>query len=293
LNFTGSDTMSAAYYAQFELNNGKPVAESIPATEHSVMTSWPSEEDAIQNMIKHFGSGVFAVVMDSYDYSNALYNVLPKIVEDKVKAGGVMVLRPDSGDPVEAVLMGLDAADKAFGHTVNKKGFKVIKNASVIQGDGIDILVVEKILDAVLAKGYAASNVAFGMGGGLLQKVNRDTMSFATKLSYIRYADGREEDVMKTPKTDSGKFSLPGKLQVRRQADGSATIFPAQATQPTPGQPLLKVVYDCRPVPNAFPDSFDQVRDRVNREWKALPRSGNPIGPELTTKIEKILKARK
>ena len=70
LSFRGTDTMAAAYYAQFELNNGKPVAQSIPATEHSVMTSWPSEELAIQNMIKHFGTGFFACVLDSYDYEN-------------------------------------------------------------------------------------------------------------------------------------------------------------------------------------------------------------------------------
>ena len=54
---------------QFELNGGEPVAMSIPATEHSVMTCWPSERAAIQNMIDHFGSGLFACVMDSYDYA--------------------------------------------------------------------------------------------------------------------------------------------------------------------------------------------------------------------------------
>lgn len=53
---------------QFELNNGEPVASSIPATEHSVMTAWASEREAIENMIQHYGSGLFSVVMDSFDY---------------------------------------------------------------------------------------------------------------------------------------------------------------------------------------------------------------------------------
>jgi nicotinamide phosphoribosyltransferase len=75
LNFTGSDTMSACYYTQFALNNGKPIATSIPATEHSVMTSWRTEREAILNMIDKYGSGVFATVLDSYDYKNALDNV--------------------------------------------------------------------------------------------------------------------------------------------------------------------------------------------------------------------------
>ena len=68
------------------------------------MTSWPSERKAILNMISKFGSGVFACVMDSYDYVKALETVLPSVAKEKVNEGGFMVLRPDSGDPVEAVL---------------------------------------------------------------------------------------------------------------------------------------------------------------------------------------------
>jgi nicotinamide phosphoribosyltransferase len=81
------------------------VAESVPASEHSVMTSWPSERDAILNMIDKFGSGVYSVVMDSYDYRNALESVVPSVKAEKEAKGGLLVLRPDSGDPVEAVLM--------------------------------------------------------------------------------------------------------------------------------------------------------------------------------------------
>jgi len=76
--------MSAAYYAQFSLNGGRPVANSIPATEHSVMTSYVTEKVAIEHMIKTFGKGVFAVVMDSYDYIAALEKVLPSIASFKV-----------------------------------------------------------------------------------------------------------------------------------------------------------------------------------------------------------------
>lgn len=57
-----------------------------------------------------------------------------------------------------------------------------------LQGDGIGLPEIKKISEAVIAAGYSASNVAFGMGSGLLQKLNRDTMSFATKLCYIEYA---------------------------------------------------------------------------------------------------------
>ncbi|CAG8594820.1 4788_t:CDS:10, partial [Racocetra persica] len=206
INFVGSDTMSAGYYIQFKLNNGKPVASSIPATEHSVMTAHKTERDAILRMIDRFGTGIFACVMDSFDYANALNKILPSIAAQKVEKGGFMVLRPDSGDQVEVVLMALRAADKVFGSDVNKKGYKVIRGCGVIQGDAVTIESMKNILHAAKEAGYAAQNIAFGMGGGLLQKVNRDTMSFATKLCHITYADGSRKDIMKSPKTETGKI---------------------------------------------------------------------------------------
>ena len=58
-------------------------------------------------MINKFGTGVYACVMDSYDYAAALNEVLPSVAQEKVGQGGYLVLRPDSGDPVEVVMMGL------------------------------------------------------------------------------------------------------------------------------------------------------------------------------------------
>lgn len=146
LNFDGTDTLSAAYYAQFVLNGGKPVGMSIPASEHSVMTAWPTEKDAIENMIKQFGHGLFATVMDSYDYQNALDEVVPAVSKQKVEAGGYWVLRPDSGDPTEAVIGALKAAEATFGVDMNSKGYKITRGVGVIQGDGICIDTIRKIL---------------------------------------------------------------------------------------------------------------------------------------------------
>ena len=107
LNFTGSDTMSACYYAQYMLNNGKPVGYSIPATEHSVITAHRNEKIAMTQLLQEFGSGVCACVMDSYDYTLALEKVLPSVAKIKTEQGGFLVLRPDSGDPVAVILEGL------------------------------------------------------------------------------------------------------------------------------------------------------------------------------------------
>ncbi|KAJ1984516.1 hypothetical protein H4R34_000602 [Dimargaris verticillata] len=205
VNFDGSDTLSAAYYAQFHLNDGHPVATSIPATEHSVMTAYHSEREALRTLITKFGDNVCACVMDSYDYAYALEKILPSVASEKLERGGFLVLRPDSGDPLTAVLMGLRIGGSVF---------QVLRGCGVIQGDGVSYGKIKAILKGILDAGYAADNVAFGMGGGLLQKVNRDTMSFATKLSHITYADGTPRDVMKYPKTDASKVSLPGELAV-------------------------------------------------------------------------------
>lgn len=267
LSFDGSDTMSACFHAQFHLNGGIPIGESIPATEHSVMTSWGSEIEAIKNLIQNNTGKFVACVMDSYDYDNALNTILPAIQEDVCKAGVTLVLRPDSGDPVTQVTKALKAAkDANFPCERNNKGFWVLRNVAVIQGDGIRYETIKNILDEVIKLEFSAQNVAFGMGGGLLQKVNRDTMSFATKLSYIKYADGytipdrsampdndtpppnsviptkTELNVMKNPITASGKKSIPGEIMVlKAKVDNSGLNFgPHRVYTKTRALELLK-----------------------------------------------------
>lgn len=285
LNFEGSDTMSACFYGQFNLNNGKPIATSIPATEHSVMTSWETELDAVVNMVNQYGHSVFATVADSYDYEKFLNTVLP-LVAPVVKAkGGTHVIRPDSGDPIWSVLEGLRACEKHYGCTKNSKGFKVLNNSAVIQGDGINYEIVRDILDATMAYEFSVQNVAFGMGGGLLQKnCNRDTLSMATKLSHIVYADGTARDVMKAPKTDSSKFSLPGKLKVSK-VDGALTTF----TENDVVVNELKLVYDCEPIDPNW-GTFDEVKAILEENWKSSPKYHKAVSTSLLNKIDSLRK---
>lgn len=287
LNFSGTDTMSAAYYVQFGLNNGNPIATSIPATEHSVMMAHKTERDAVLREISRYGTGVFACVMDTYDYSNALEKLVPSIAKQKLEQGGFMVLRPDSGDPIKNVLMALKSAEKVFGSDVNKKGYKIIRGAAVIQGDGVNIDSLTAILKAVKEAGYSAENVAFGMGGGLLQKLNRDTMSFATKLCHITYADGVKRDIMKTPKTDAGKISLPGEFGVKKNEHGIPIVYPKEVLPENDPENLLKVVYDHGKVCEW--EDFSTIRKRIAKEWPSLPRTYENISPELKVKIEKTV----
>jgi len=153
-----------------------------------------------------------------------------------------------------------------------------------IQGDGIGYKDIKNILDAVLKEGYSAENVAFGMGGGLLQKVNRDTMSFATKLMYIKYEDGKERNVMKKPKTDGGKCSLPGLIKVL-SVNGVPTVFPKKDGEVDPNN-LLKVYWDKGPVKDLQWENFSTVRKRVASEWTRIPKNYDAVSDEMKDVIK-------
>jgi nicotinamide phosphoribosyltransferase len=141
--------------------------------------------------------------------------------EEVIASGATVVIRPDSGDPVDVVEQCLLLLDEAFGHQRNGKGYKVLNHVRVIQGDGINPQSLRAILERITAAGYAADNVAFGMGGALLQKVDRDTQKFALKCSAVR-VDGQWIDVYKDPITDKGKQSKRGRLTLLRdRGDGS------------------------------------------------------------------------
>jgi nicotinic acid phosphoribosyltransferase len=89
------------------------------------MTSYKTEREAMLKLLDLYGGGICACVMDSYDYTFALEEILPSIKKEKLSKGGLLVLRPDSGDPVAVVLQALRAAEKTFGYTLNSKGYKV------------------------------------------------------------------------------------------------------------------------------------------------------------------------
>lgn len=216
VNFKGTDTVAALtlardYYAE-------PMAGfSIPAAEHSTITSWgrDREVDAFANMLEQYPKGLVAVVSDSYNIFDACAHLWGEQLKDKVLArDGVLVVRPDSGDPPTTVCSILGVLDAAFGSTENSKGYKVLNpKVRVIQGDGIDYQMLGKIIDAMLKEHWSVDNIAFGSGGGLLQKVNRDTCRFAFKCSAIEI-DGEWQDVYKQPVGMDYKKSKRGRLKL-------------------------------------------------------------------------------
>lgn len=217
VNFLGTDTVSGVL-AAMQFYDTDVCGFSIPAMEHSTVTSWGRENEAesYRNMLRTFGKkdAVFAAVSDSYDIYNACEHIWGETLRQEViDSGAVVVVRPDSGDPVKVVNDCLQILDSKFGHTVNSKGYKVLNNVRIIQGDGINHGTIRRILAFADMNGYSADNIAFGQGGALLQQVNRDTLEFAMKCSAI-CVNGEWRDVYKDPVTSSSKKSKKGRLML-------------------------------------------------------------------------------
>lgn len=248
LNFLGTDTIKAMEVAHEYY--GAPLdalAYSVPATEHSVMTAMgrDGEEEIVGRLLKEYPAGILSIVSDSYDIYNFAGNILGGTYKDEILArDGKVVCRPDSGDPVHVTLNVLEILGEKFGFTRNSKGFEVLPpQIGVLWGDGIDINGIVEILQHMKMAGWSAENIVFGMGGGLLQKINRDTQRFAFK-SCAQKRDDVWYDIFKEP-LEGGKSSKSGRLKlvadIESSVDGGTMI-----TVPWdfPGKDILETVFE-------------------------------------------------
>lgn len=229
VNFKGTDTISALLYGR-EFYNENISGFSIPAMEHSTVTSWgkKDEVESYRNMLNLYAQpdALLACVSDSYDIYNACDKLWgEELKEQVIKSGAIVVIRPDSGNPVEVNLKCAEILDARFGSTLNSKGYKVLNNVRLLQGDGVNYETIDRVLHILETNGYSADNISFGQGGGLLQKVNRDDFKFAMKCSSVN-VNGTWRDVYKDPVTDSGKTSKKGRLQLIRNENGEYQTVP-------------------------------------------------------------------
>ncbi|XP_047478238.1 nicotinamide phosphoribosyltransferase-like isoform X3 [Penaeus chinensis] len=263
VNFKGTDTV-AALPLLHKYYDAPMAGFTIPAMEHSTVTSWgkDGEVDAFRNMLEAFPSGPVACVSDSYDIWKCCEKIwgeeLHDIVVERSKTGGVLVIRPDSGDPPTVVLKCLEILGKAFGTENNSKGFKVLPPyIRVIQGDGISYTTVGSILENLKDHGWSAANVSFGSGGSLLQKVNRDTQKCAYKCSYA-IINGEGVEVFKAPITDVGKTSKKGRLALHCIDGEYKTI---EGGKGDPKQDLLVPVFENGTLLKSY--TLEEVRARA------------------------------
>lgn len=281
VNFLGTDTMIA--YKMLQHFYMEPMAGfSIPAAEHSTISSWgrDGEADAFRNMIHQYGNrpngaGLYAVVSDTWNIFKACEELWGDKLKDEVlEAKNGLVVRPDSGDPPVVVLKVLRILGEKFGYTINDKGYKVLDgNVRVIQGDGVNINSIDTILSRMMLDGWSADNIAFGMGGALLQKLNRDTCKFAFKAAEV-VVNGERRPVYKDPVTDPGKGSKSGRMKLIYN-DGFYKTFPvgyrtvAEAASDLPDN--LHLVYENGHLFNE--EALAVIRDRaqVTEEEAIIP----------------------
>ena len=201
INFLGTDNIAGMEFLM-EYYNSEVPGFSVPAAEHSTITSWGEnrEVDAFRNILKQYPTGLVSVVSDSWDIKHACKALWGEELHfDIYNRDGVVVVRPDSGDPASTILMCLKTLGDAFGYTINDRGYKTLYDkVRLIQGDGISRNSLPEILDAIKRHGWCIDNIVFGSGGGLLQDCNRDTNRFAMKCSYVEI-DGVGQDVWKRP----------------------------------------------------------------------------------------------
>jgi len=229
LNFMGTDTTAGITFLRDYYSGQYPIGLSVPASEHSVMCAHsPDSHDylAIENMLKQYPKGIVSIVSDTFDLWRAVDWYCNELKDDILAREGKVVIRPDSGDPEKIFLGNPEAGNemerdglietlwKHFGGTTNAKGFKVLdQRIGAIYGDAIYFARARRIFAGLAEKGFASSNVVFGIGGILLQCCTRDTYGCSLKATYAE-VEGVPRAIMKAPKTDAAKNSHKGPLRL-------------------------------------------------------------------------------
>ena len=265
VNFMGTDTM-ASLLLHRKFYNSEMAGFSIPAAEHSTITSWgrENEAEAYRNMLRNFAKPgkTVAVVSDSWNIFEAVEKIWgEQLKQEVIDSGATVVIRPDSGEPVEVVSKVARLLSEKFGFEINSKGFKVLKNVRIIQGDGVNQNSIKEILERLKSEGFSASNIAFGIGGSLLQKVDRDTLKFAYKCSAI-ITDGQLREVYKQPITDAGKNSKRGRLDLILKDGKYETVKLETAETLAAENSVLRTVFENGEL--LIDDTLDEIRKRAN-----------------------------
>jgi len=275
INWLGTDTVDAAYAATMYLNNRKKFgACSIMAAAHRTITPWPTEDEAYAHMVKKFSGNFFSIVADSYEYYGGMRK-LGRYAEVIKRDNGFLVGRPDSGDPVECVVEGLRIFDDAFGHTLQEKGLRVLKNSGILQGDGVnDDTIFNKIYPAVIKAGYCPSNVAFGMG-----EHNHAAVRSQTEEGYKTCMVGIEGGFRPVMKGSNSQFKMslpcPVSIQSVKRHPIGPRVFPINIDQLRVGATGdLIVQYNGRPKSLStlatHSEAFETTRKRAYESWLRL-----------------------
>jgi nicotinamide phosphoribosyltransferase len=249
-SFSGSDSLPAIFGARKFYNETEFVAGSVNATEHSVMCAGSKEDEigTFRNLMETYPTGILSIVSDTWDLWIVFTVHLVTLKEEILARDGKVVIRPDSGDPVD-IICGLNSNPQimidsellkskdvhsepkvkgviellwdVFGGTINEQGYKVLDpHIGAIYGDSITLDRAEQIFTRLEAKGFASTNIVLGVGSFTYQYNTRDTFGFAMKATYVE-VNGEGREIFKDPITDDGvKKSAKGLLRITTGEDG-------------------------------------------------------------------------
>jgi len=276
-SFSGTDSLPTIYGARKFYGEEGFVGGSVNATEHSVMCAGSKDDEVgtFRRLLETYPTGILSVVSDTWDLWKVCTEHVVTLKEEILARDGKLVIRPDSGDPVDIICGTRDEIDRdwqgtpeqkgviellwdVFGGTVNEQGYKVLdSHIGAIYGDSITIDRAHKICERLEAKGFASTNIVLGVGSFTYQFNTRDTFGFAMKATYVElevpkfgeFIDqnlnteivGRE--IFKDPITDDGtKKSATGLLRVAKNEDGNITLFD-KVNWYDENKGLLKTIY--------------------------------------------------
>lgn len=245
-SFVGTDTLPALewlgnYYAADTYGSGL-IGTSVPATEHSIMCfgGKATELETFERLITEtYPKGIVSIVSDTWNYWDVLTKTLPSLREKIMKRDGKLVIRPDSGNPSDIICGdvfktrgspeyrgSIELLWELFGGKINSKGYKELDpHIGLIYGDNITLDLCQEICDRLSHKGFASTNVIFGIGSYTYQYVTRDTFGFAMKATY-GVIDGVPQEIFKDPITDGGvKKSAKGLLRVNEDMSLSECVL--------------------------------------------------------------------
>jgi nicotinamide phosphoribosyltransferase len=284
VNFDQTDTIPGLLAAKRYYNAVGGANGSGAFLEHAGVCAWgrDREAEAMVHAIDTFGShGVVGLLSDTYDHENHVRNLLGGELKERIESfGGLIACRADSGDPVLVTAETVEMLMESFGFDINGKGYKLLPPyIRVVQGDGLTIDSLKAVYEELERRGLAADNALFGMGGGLLQHVNRDTLNFAQKANAARI-DGEWVDLQKTPTGSAMKRSKAGRLALVLEDGEYRTVRREEAG---PDQNLLQPVFRDGAILRAydFPEviarSEAPVPESYYADWIGSPAEAQPV----------------
>ena len=267
-SFLGSDSLPTIYGARKYYGAEGMVCGSVNATEHSVMCAGGKEDEVetFRRLLETYPTGILSVVSDTWDLWKVCTEHVVTLKEEIMARDGKLVIRPDSGDPVDILcglntnpnpcksIEGLDGEAEVkgviellwdvFGGTVNEQGYKVLdSHIGAIYGDSITIDRADEICKRLEAKGFASTNVVLGIGSFTYQYNTRDTFGFAMKATYCE-VDGVGREIFKDPITDDGtKKSATGLLAVFKDEIDNSYQLHDHCDWETEDKGELKIIY--------------------------------------------------